>query len=135
VPAPLTNVERPPSIASICRRGGLPAGEGVTDKKGNPVHGLNISDFRISDNNKPQEIASFEEHHKDETTPVLQPVLAPGVYSNGYLAQPPPVLNILFLDLTNISIEDQMYVAYQLGKFFDGLQPSDQVAIAARRRA
>src|SRR5689334_21577769 len=56
----------------------------VTDKKGNPVHGLKASDFRIFDNNKPQEISSFEEHHKDETTPVVQPVLAPGVYSNDY---------------------------------------------------
>ncbi len=35
----------------------------VTDKKGNPVHGLKASDFRISDNKSPQEIASFEEHH------------------------------------------------------------------------
>jgi VWFA-related protein len=104
----------------------------VTDKQGNPAHGLKVSDFRIFDNNKPQEIASFEEHHKDETTPVSQPVLAPGVYTNDYLAHPPPVLNILFLDLTNISIEDQMYLAYQLGKFFEGLQPPDQVAIYAR---
>jgi VWFA-related protein len=104
----------------------------VTDKKGNPVHGLKASDFRIFDNNKPQEISSFEEHHKDETTPVVQPVLALGVYSNDYLAHPPQVLNILFLDLTNISIEDQMYLDYQLGKFVDGLQPSDQVAIYAR---
>src|SRR3954453_7728121 len=104
----------------------------VTDKKGNPVHGLKLSDFRISDNNKPQEIASFEEHHKSETMPVLQTSLAPGVYSNDYLAHPPQVLNILFLDLTNISIEDQMYLRYQLGKFFDGLQAGDQVAIYAR---
>jgi VWFA-related protein len=104
----------------------------VTDKKGNPVHGLKASDFRISDNKSPQEISSFEEHHKDETTHVLETALAPGVYSNDYLAHPPPVLNILFLDLTNISIEDQMYLNYQLGKFFDGLQPADQVAIYAR---
>ena len=104
----------------------------VTDKKGNPIHGLKASDFRIFDNNKPQEISSFEEHHKDETTPVSEAVLASGVYSNDYLAHPPPVLNILFLDLTNIAIEDQMYLAYQLGKFFDELQPSDQVAIYAR---
>ncbi len=67
-----------------------------------------------------------------ETTPVLEAALAPGVYSNDYLAHPPHVLNILFLDLTNISIEDQMYLGYQLGKFFDGLQPADQVAIYAR---
>jgi VWFA-related protein len=104
----------------------------VTDKQGNPIHGLKASDFRITDNSKPQEIASFEEHHNDETTLVSQPVLAPGVYTNDYLAHPPPVLNILFLDLTNITIEDQMYLGYQLGKFFEKLPPSDQVAIYAR---
>jgi VWFA-related protein len=82
----------------------------VTDQKGNPVHGLKASDFSILDNKKPQEIASFEEHHTGETTPVPQPILAPGVYSNDYLVHPPHVLNILFLDLTNISIEDQMYL-------------------------
>ena len=37
----------------------------VTDAKGNPVHGLPQTAFRIFDNNKPQEIASFEEHADD----------------------------------------------------------------------
>ena len=107
----------------------------VTDKQGNPVQGLKASDFRIFDNKKPQEIASFEEHHRDNTAPSLQPVSIPGVYSNDYLAHPPHVLNVLFLDLTNISIEDQMYLRFQLGKFFDALGPEDPVAIYARTGA
>ena len=103
----------------------------VTDKQGNPVRGLKESDFRVFDNKMPQEIASFEEHHRDNaTTP--QPVSAPGVYSNDYLAHPPQVLNVVFLDLTNISIEDQMYLGYQLGKFFDALSPEDPIAVYAR---
>ncbi len=104
----------------------------VTDKQGNPVHGLKASDFRIFDNKKPQDIASFEEHSKDDTAPAPQLVSAAGVYSNDYLVHPPRVLNILFLDLTNISIEDQMYLSYQLGKFFDALTPEDPIAIYAR---
>ncbi|HEY2002560.1 MAG TPA: VWA domain-containing protein [Acidobacteriaceae bacterium] len=104
----------------------------VTDKQGNPVHGLEASDFRIFDNKKPQDIASFEEHYKDDTAPAPQLVSAPGVYSNDYLVHPPRVLNILFLDLTNISIEDQMYLNYQLGKFIDSLRPEDPIAIYAR---
>jgi VWFA-related protein len=104
----------------------------VADKQGNPVHGLKASDFRIFDNKKPQDIASFEEHYKDDTAPAPQLVSAPGVYSNDYLAHPPRVLNILFLDLTNISIEDQMYLNFQLGKFFDALRPEDPIAIYAR---
>ena len=108
----------------------------VTDKQGNPVHGLKASDFRIFDNKKPEDIASFEEHSKDDTAPAPQLVSAAGVYSNDYLVHPPRVLNILFLDLTNISIEDQMYLNYQLGKFFDALQAggSDRYLCAHRRR-
>ena len=104
----------------------------VTDKQGNPVHGLKASDFRIFDNKKPEDIASFEEHSKDDTASAPQLVSAAGVYSNDYLVHPPRVLNILFLDLTNISIEDQMYLNYQLGKLFDALRPEDPVAIYAR---
>jgi VWFA-related protein len=104
----------------------------VTDKQGNPVHGLKASDFRIFDNKKPEDIASFEEHSKGDAAPAPQPVSAAGVYSNDYLVHPPRVLNILFLDLTNISIEDQMYLNYQLGKFFDALRPEDPIAIYAR---
>jgi VWFA-related protein len=92
----------------------------VTDKQGNPVHGLKASDFRIFDNNKLEDVASFAEHSNGDTAPAPQLVSAPRV------------LNILFLDLTNISIEDQMYLSYQLGKFFDALRPEDPIAIYAR---
>ena len=104
----------------------------VTDKQGNPVHGLKASDFRIFDNNTPEDIASFTEHSKDDTAAAPQLVSAAGVYSNDYLVHPPRVLNVFFLDLTNISIEDQMYLNYQLGKLFDALRPEDPVAIYAR---
>jgi VWFA-related protein len=104
----------------------------VTDKQGNPVHGLKASEFQVFDNKNPQEIASFEEHHRDDSAAGLQVVSSPGIYSNDYLAHPPHVLNILFLDLTNISIEDQMYLNYQLGKFFDALKPDEPIAVYAR---
>jgi VWFA-related protein len=104
----------------------------VTDKQGNPVHGLKASDFRIFDNKKPEDVASFAEHSKRDTAAAPQLVSAPGVFSNDYLVHAPRVLNILFLDLTNISIEDQMYLNYQLGKFFDALRPEDPIAIYAR---
>jgi VWFA-related protein len=104
----------------------------VTDKQGNPVHGLKVSDFQIFDNNKLQQIASFEEHTGSETAPAQQSVSTPGVYSNDYLVHPPRVLNVILLDLTNMAIEDQMYLNYQLGKFFDELTPEEPVAIYAR---
>jgi VWFA-related protein len=104
----------------------------VMDRKGNPVHGLKASDFHVFDNNKPQEIASFEEHRGDDVAPSVPRVLPAGVFSNDYLAHPPHVLNILFIDLTNIEIADQMYLNHQLGKFFDTLKPDEPVAIYAR---
>lgn len=104
----------------------------VTDRNGNPIHGLKASDFHVFDNNKPQEIASFEEHRRDDVAPPAPRALPVGVYSNDYLAHPPRVLNILFIDLTNIEIADQMYLNYQLGKFFDTLKPDEPIAIYAR---
>ena len=105
----------------------------VTDKQGNPVHGLKAGDFRVFDDGKPEEIASFEEHRKSDAVPPSLPHVVPsGVYSNDYLKRPPRVLNVLFIDLTNIEIADQMYLNYQLGKFFDTLKPDEPVAIYAR---
>jgi hypothetical protein len=48
----------------------------VTDSKGNPVHGLPQSAFRIFDNNQPQAVASFEEH-----TATTQPSVLPATAS------------------------------------------------------
>jgi len=105
----------------------------VTDKQGNPVHGLTPSDFRVFDNNKSQEVASFEEHGSGDPAPQSPPRALPaGTYSNDYLVHPPRVLNVLFIDLTNMGIADQMYLDYQLGKFFDTLKPDEPIAIYAR---
>lgn len=105
----------------------------VTDKQGDPVHGLKAGDFRIFDDGKPEEIASFEEHRKNDAVPSSVPRILPsGVYSNDYIEHPPRVLNVIFIDLTNIEIADQMYLNYQLGKFFETLKPDEPVAIYAR---
>jgi VWFA-related protein len=104
----------------------------VTDEKGQTIHGLRASDFQVLDNKKPQRIASFEEHRADQATPPVQPARAAGVYSNDYLAHPPPTVNVILLDMINIVIEDQGYLLYQLDKLFDQLRPEDQVAVYAR---
>jgi VWFA-related protein len=97
----------------------------VTDRKGNPVHGLPESAFQILDDNKPQPIATFEEH-AGTTAVKLMPALAPaGAYSNDYLLQLPSVLNVVILDIANLGITEQMYLYYELTKFF-GQQPEGQ---------
>jgi VWFA-related protein len=105
----------------------------VTDKNGNPVHGLPKSAFQILDNGKPQTIASFEEH---TTAPVaaIEPVAAasPGAYSNDYLLHLPPVLSVVLIDIANLGITDQMYLYYELKKFFKEQPMVQPVAIYLR---
>ena len=91
----------------------------VTDKNGNPVHGLPESTFSIFDNNKSQTIASFEEHSDVQAAVNLEPVAAAkGVYSNDFIVHLPPVLSVIVIDIANLEITDQMYLYYELTKFF-----------------
>ncbi len=105
----------------------------VTDKQGKPVHGLSQSLFHIFDNNKPQAIASFEEH-----VPAANPVVAvpastsAGSYSNDFLNHLPPVLDIVIIDVTNLEIVDQMYLNYQLTQFLKNLPDGQSLAIYLR---
>lgn len=92
----------------------------VTDKGGNPVRGLPQSAFRIFDNSKPETIDTFEEHTGTPTAVTMEPAAAKGVSSNDYLLHPPPALNVLLLDISNLEIADQMYLYYELTKFFQG---------------
>jgi VWFA-related protein len=104
----------------------------VTDRKGNPVHGLPESAFHIFDNKKPQTIATFEEH---AGTPAvkLMPAMAPGgIYSNDYLLQLPPVLNVVIIDIANLGIAEQMYLYYELTKFFSEQPEGQPLAIYLR---
>jgi len=105
----------------------------VIDRNGNPVRGLPSSAFHVFDDNRPQDIASFEEHSSRETAAAASaPASAPGVYSNDLVLHPPSVLNIVLLDTTNLRMEDQMYLSYQLSKFLKTLEPGQQLAVYLR---
>jgi len=101
----------------------------VTDAKGNPVHGLSRSAFHIFDNNKPQEVASFEEHSGG---PGLVEVEEPGpanTFSNDFLLHPPAVFNVIMLDTVTIGIMDQMYLNEELTHFIEKLPAGEPLAI------
>lgn len=100
----------------------------VTDRSGNPVHGLKASDFQILDNNKPQLLASFEEH-ATPVAPMEQTSGSPGVYSNDFLQHLPPALNIIVIDITNLDLPDQMYLSYELNRFIRNLPAGQPLAI------
>jgi VWFA-related protein len=97
----------------------------VTDRNGNPVHGLPESAFHILDDNKPQPIATFEEHAGTPAVKLMPAVAPGGAYSNGYLLQLPLLLNVVIIDIANLGITEQMYLYYELTKFFSQ-QPEGQ---------
>ena len=91
----------------------------VTDKNGNPVHGLPESAFQVFDNNKPQTISSFEEHSDTPVKIEMEPVAAAkGVYSNDYLEHLPPVISVIIIDIANLDVPEQMYLYSELTRFF-----------------
>jgi VWFA-related protein len=105
----------------------------VTDGKGNPVHGLPKSAFQIFDNNKTETIASFEEHSGTAAAaPIETTVGAKGTYSNEYIEHLPPVLSVVIIDIANLSIPDQMYLNYELTKFFEKQPIGQPLAIYLR---
>lgn len=104
----------------------------VIDRKGNPVHGLPESAFRIFDNNKPQTIATFEEHTGTPAVKMEPAAAQAGVYSNDYLLHLPSVLNVVIIDIANLQIPEQMYLNYELTKFFEERQDDQPLAIYLR---
>lgn len=104
----------------------------VEDAKGNPVHGLPQSAFRIFDNNKPQEIASFEEHATMPAAMTPEIASTSGLYSNDYLLHLPPVLNIIVIDIANLEMADQMYLNHELTKFLSEQPEGQPLAVYLR---
>lgn len=104
----------------------------VSDNKGNPIHGLKRSDFHIFDDNRPQDISSFEEHVTDGKTVYESAASSPGTYSNEVLVHPPPVFNLILIDANTIDMPEQMYLYDQLNRFIDKLPADEPVAIYSR---
>jgi VWFA-related protein len=102
----------------------------VTDRQGNPVHGLPESAFHIFDNGKPQRLASFQEHTSAESVPIEDG--PENVFNNNITLHPPAVFNVLLLDTASIDIVDQMYLRQELDRFINGLPPNEPFAVFLR---
>ncbi len=101
----------------------------VLDRAGKPVHGLPQSAFHLTDNGQAEPLASFEEHSGGPQIALAEDALSPGVYTNARLLHMPPVVNILVVDIANLSLPDQMYLAYQLEKLVGNLPAGIAVAM------
>src|ERR1700753_2838942 len=85
-PSPQAQSPDPPSFTLHAKARVVLTDITVTDANGNPVHNLSRSAFHISDDKKPQDIASFEEH--TDAQPAVVPTAAPSAphtFSNDFL--------------------------------------------------
>lgn len=101
----------------------------VTDKKGNPVTGLQRDDFRLLDQGKAQQVSVFEEHAAT-TAPASTQALQPGEFTNVPL---PGVdqgsVDVLLFDTLNAAVKDQMYAKQELIGFLKEAPAGKRIAI------
>ena len=105
----------------------------VTDKKGQPVHGLKSSDFTVLEKDQEMTLQSFEEHRTDQAPPPapLAPkqALAPNVFTNISDTSSNGPLNVLLMDALNTPIADQMYVREQMLEYVKKVPQGTRIAI------
>lgn len=96
----------------------------VTDSHGKPITGLPKSAFHVSDNGRPQTIASFDAHTGG---------LRPGSQQLTPRARPEtgasPVQNVLLIDTSKMNLLLQMSLYKQLIRFVQTLPPNMPIAI------
>jgi VWFA-related protein len=105
----------------------------VSGKDGSPVHGLQASDFTLTENGKKEAISHFEEHVAPSPAQMMAPIpplrLPSGVFTN-YASRPASgPLNILLLDELNTPLQDQDFVRKQLLQFLKTSGHGSRIAI------
>ncbi len=102
----------------------------VTNRAGNPVHGLTRSDFLLSEKGIPQQLRTFDEHIAQPPAPPPPPLnLPPGVFTNYAPAPLTPVLNVLLFDTLNTPLEAQSYARLQLLRYIRTAPSGQRLAI------
>ncbi len=100
----------------------------VTDNHGNPVSGLTKTDFQVSEEGKPQPIASLEEHKARPVAPAEGPVAA-GVLTNSPAVVSTDSVNVLLMDGLNTGMQDQTFVHAQILRYLKSIPPGTQAAV------
>jgi VWFA-related protein len=75
----------------------------VTDKKGDPVHGLKRADFTVVEDGKPQQVSGFEERGPEihRAAPQSVPQLPANTYTNYVDGREPGAVNVILFDSLN----------------------------------
>lgn len=108
----------------------------VTDRKGEPVHGLSVDDFRLFEDGDPVEVEFFAEVGAPAPTPRRQP--APG--RTEWVEDPaaptldvPPTL-VVYLDEARLQIVSRRRVSEDVRSFLaEGNVPEDRVLVLRHR--
>lgn len=109
----------------------------ATDSKGQPVRGLRQEDFSVFEEEKPQQVTSFEFHTpaSDSARRNAKPLDLPNLPPNTFLSYPTSLdrspLTILLYDLLNTSLEDQPFARQEIVKFFRSKPFGSRFAIFA----
>jgi VWFA-related protein len=105
----------------------------VTDKLGNPVKNLQVSDFALTENSAQQTISHFDAHTslsaEDAAKVEAMPKLAPNIFTN---YSPVPVdssLNVLLIDDLNTQIYSKTVVIQQALKYLSTPHPGARMEI------
>jgi len=101
----------------------------VTDNKGEPVTGLKKGDFEVSEDGKPEVIASFDEHKGAPMRQIKLPPMPPNVYTNFPATQSADSVNVLLLDSLNTPAPDQVYVHSEMIKHLKDIPANTRVAV------
>lgn len=101
----------------------------VTGKDGNPVRGLQGSDFTVLQDGKPQTISFFDAHTVTSSAPKELAPTSPNVFSNAPKDANSASWTIILLDLLNTPTTDQMHAREQLIKVIHSLPTGRPVAL------
>jgi VWFA-related protein len=105
----------------------------VTDKKGQPVHGLKASDFTVLEKDQKMTLQSFEEYRADQAPPPARQearqALGPNVFTNVTGTASDGPLNILLMDVMNTPMADQIYLREQMLEYVKKVPEGTCIAI------
>jgi VWFA-related protein len=101
----------------------------VTGQQERPVEGLHKEDFSVSEDGRPQQITSFEEHTLGQAMPAKLPDLPPNIFTNIPRVKATDSVTVLLLDSLNSPIELQGFVRSQMLKYLKSPQPGRRIAI------
>ncbi len=125
-PAPQTQSETP-DISATVRAVVLDVV--VRDTSGKPVHGLQKSDFVLTEDGVPQKLQSFHERVPSPAAAVALPKLPPNYFTDYVPAGNSDSWTVILIDAANNPPPVQQYVRNQLTGFVKTLQPGNQIAI------